>query len=55
MRKTRTNRRSLPETRRERDLQASEIRLNAEYVADIAREAPMPPGNPLLTPEATKM
>jgi len=26
---------------------------SAEYVADIAREAPIPPENPLPTPEAT--
>ena len=41
-----------PETTLERDLQPSEIRLDAEYVADIAREVPIPPGNPLPTPEA---
>ena len=41
-----------PEATPERDLQASEIQLDAEYVADIAREAPIPPENPLPTPEA---
>jgi hypothetical protein len=34
----------------ERDLQASEIRLVAGDVADIAHEAPIPPVNPIANP-----
>ena len=41
-----------PEATPEPGFQASEIQLDAEYVADIAREAPIPPENPLPTPEA---
>ena len=57
---------STPETTLERHLRASdivheepiyflasEIQLDAKNMADIAREAPIPPGNPLPTPEAT--
>jgi hypothetical protein len=38
-----------PQAMSEPDLQISEIQLDAEYVADIAHDAPIPPENPIAT------